>query len=239
MTIRSPTRSSPIRPTAPSSDAGGSLVYTPAAGFTGPDSFNYKAADDHSSESATTTLFLNVVTPEPPTCTPSPAATVRPNGFRFFFFNCQDAVDSPLTYVIDTPPARGTLSGDGDGRSFTAGSEEGDATFTWHAHSDFGNSAIQTQTITIDASSNTAPSCASPFAVTAKPGVERTFFLFCSDPEGDPLTYTKQSDPAHGTLTDSGGVLRYTASAGYTGPDSFTTAPPTGAAASRRSPPSR
>jgi VCBS repeat-containing protein len=44
-----------------------------------------------------------------------------------------------------------------------------------------------------------------------------------SDPDGNPLTATKLTNPAHGTLTFAGtGAFTYTPSADYFGPDSFT-----------------
>ena len=43
------------------SDAGGTLVYTSNAGYTGPDQFTYSAADDHGGTSAPTTMFVTVV----------------------------------------------------------------------------------------------------------------------------------------------------------------------------------
>ena len=124
--------------------------------------------------------------------------------------------------MIDSQPAHGTLSGSGQSRIFSAGPDEGDATFTWHAHGpNSGDSATQTQVVTIDADANTAPTCQASSS-NAKPGVQRTITPSCGDPEFDSLTYTKQSNPAHGTLTDTGGVLRYTADSGYLGADSFT-----------------
>ncbi|HEX2401217.1 MAG TPA: Ig-like domain-containing protein, partial [Mycobacterium sp.] len=43
-----------------------------------------------------------------------------------------------------------------------------------------------------------------------------------SDAEGDSLTFTVTSGPAHGTLSGSGANLTYTPDANYNGPDSFT-----------------
>jgi hypothetical protein len=45
--------------------------------------------------------------------------------------------------------------------------------------------------------------------------------LTASDPDGDPLTYTTTTSPAHGVLTGSAPNLTYTPNANYHGPDSF------------------
>ena len=125
--------------------------------------------------------------------------------------------------MIDSPPARGSLTGSGASRLFTAGGQQGDASFTWHAHSDAaGDSATQTQAITIDAGVNVAPACPASISVAAEAGVEQVVAPGCTDDDGDALSFAKQSEPAHGTLTDSGGVLRYTAAPLYDGTDSFT-----------------
>ena len=42
-----------------------------------------------------------------------------------------------------------------------------------------------------------------------------------SDANGDALSLAGFTQPAHGTLTNAGGVLTYTPAAGYAGPDSF------------------
>ncbi len=205
------------------SDSGGTLVYTPATGFTGPDQFNYKASDGHGGESAPATHHVDVTAPEPPTCAPSSPVVLRPNTSRAITFDCDDPSRGALSYVIDSPPARGTLSGSGAGRSYAAGATQGDATFTWHAHSTTaGDSATQTQVITVDASQNAAPVCPPSITVAAEAGQQQTVSPSCTDGDNDPLALSKQSEPQHGTLTDSGGVLRYTATTGYVGSDSFT-----------------
>ena len=157
------------------SDSGGTLVYTPAPGFTGPDQFNYKASDGHGGESAPATHHVDVSAPEPPTCAPSSPVVLRPNTSRSITFDCDDPSAGALSYVIDSPPARGTLSGSGAGRSYTAGATEGDATFTWHAHSTTaGDSATQTQVVTVDASQNAAPVCPPSITVAAEAGQQQT-----------------------------------------------------------------
>ena len=64
--------------------------------------------------------------------------------------------------------------------------------------------------------------CPPSITIAAEAGEQQTVSPSCTDGDSDPLTLSKQSEPQHGTLTDSGGVLRYTANAGYVGSDSFT-----------------
>ena len=236
------TRTAPEPQHGTATAANGVITYTPAAGYTGPDSFGYVANDGHGG-TTTNTYSVNVVTPPAPTCDSPAAISVRPGASRGLRADVHaeqpgDNADQQLplvrlqlqrpvrrrgsTYVIDSQPAHGTLSGSGQSRTLSAGPDEGDATFTWHAHGpNAGDSATQTQVVTIDADANTAPTCQASSS-NAKPGVQRTITPSCGDPEFDSLTYTKQSNPAHGTLTDTDGVLRYTADSGYLGADSFT-----------------
>jgi hypothetical protein len=58
--------------------------------------------------------------------------------------------------------------------------------------------------------------------LTASSSTAVTITLTATDEDGDPLTYTVVTGPAHGTLSGTGPDLTYTATAGYTGPDSFT-----------------
>jgi len=46
--------------------------------------------------------------------------------------------------------------------------------------------------------------------------------LFATDPDNDPLTYSVDTAPAHGTLTGTPPNLTYAPAQGYSGPDSFT-----------------
>ena len=63
----------------------------------------------------------------------------------------------------------------------------------------------------------------SPKRVATATASALDFAGVCSDPDGDPLVYARQSDPAHGTVTAGPSpTLSYTSAAGFTGADKFT-----------------
>lgn len=78
--------------------------------------------------------------------------------------------------------------------------------------------------IAVTCASNTAP-VAGPMTILTYLNNPVNGFLVGSDVDGDPLTYSKVTDPAHGalTITDaSTGAATYTPASGYVGSDSFT-----------------
>ncbi|MEO6412814.1 MAG: Ig-like domain-containing protein, partial [Pedococcus sp.] len=68
---------------------------------------------------------------------------------------------------------------------------------------------------------NRAPS-ASDVSVTTPEDTAAAVTLEGTDPDGDALTYTVTSSPAHGTLSGTAPNLTYTPAGDYSGPDSFT-----------------
>ena len=82
---------------------------------------------------------------------------------------------------------------------------------------DDNGSGTASTTIT---ASNRAPT-ASPQAVTTAEDTTASITLSGSDPDGDALSYTVVTPPAHGTLSGSGANRMYTPAANYNGPDSF------------------
>jgi hypothetical protein len=206
----------------------GKLSYTPTAGYEGPDSVLFTANDGHGGTSSPPNSWLiTVAPPTPPTCTAGAPLSVRPNQSKSVELHCTDNFGDPLTFKIQTQPTKGTLSPNGDSgnafRSYTAGGTVGGDSFTYFATSINGTATAVTRTITISTTANEVPTCASNsgFAESAATAVQKTLAPFCGDPDFDLLTYTKISEALHGTVSDAGGVLKYTSFAGYTGPDQF------------------
>ena len=71
------------------------------------------------------------------------------------------------------------------------------------------------------ATSNTAP-VANAQSVTTNEDTAKAITLTGSDADGDPLTYSVVTQPAHGTLSGTAPNLTYTPAANYNGADSFT-----------------
>ena len=222
--------------------ADGSFVYTPAADYSGPDSFTYKANDGTAeSNVATVSLTVTAVNDAPVAVADSystaedTALTVAAPGV---LANDTDADGNPLTAIKVTDPAHGTLTLNGDG-SFVytpAADYSGPDSFTYKANDGTAESNVATVSLTVTAV-NDAPvavadsySTAEDTALTvAAPGV----LANDTDADGNPLTAIKVTDPAHGTLTLNGdGSFSYTPAADYSGADSFTYKASDGAAES-------
>ena len=218
-------------------NADGSFIYTPTVGYSGADSFTYKASDGATNSNvATVTLTVNAVDIAPVAVndmygvhqdtprTVAPAAGVLTND--------TDAEGDPLTAVKVSDPAHGVVTLNADG-SFvytpTAGYSGVDS-FTYKANDGAAGAAadsnVATVTLTVNAV-NVAPVAVNdaysthedtPLTVPA-PGV----LANDTDTEGDPLTAIKVSDPAHGVVTlNADGSFTYTPTANYSGADSFT-----------------
>ncbi len=218
-------------------NADGSFSYTPEAGFTGSDSFTYKA-NDGAGDGNVVAVSLTV-TPEDAgtpieaaddsyTTAAETALTVDVAGG--VLANDVDAEGDPLTAAVLAGPANGTLTLNADG-SFSyvpnAGFSGSDS-FTYEATDGTNVSNAATVSITVEAAAeNTRPNAGNdsytvdsgePLEVPADQGVLGDD----SDPEGDAITAVLFSGPEHGTLTLSAdGSFTYTADEGYVGLDSF------------------
>jgi VCBS repeat-containing protein len=213
-------------------NADGSFAYTPAADFNGSDSFSYRASDGtFASNLATVTITVGAVNDAPTAATDAystgedTALTVAAPGV---LANDSDPDGDGLHTVLGSAPSHGILSLDADG-SFIytpAADYNGSDSFTYRASDGALESNQATVMITITAS-NDGPTAAGDAYTTAEdttltigaPGV----LANDTDPDGDTLSATVASPPAHGSLSlNADGSFTYTPAADFNGGDSFT-----------------
>ncbi|MGE2732340.1 Ig-like domain-containing protein [Mycolicibacterium vaccae] len=155
--------------------------------------------------------------------------------------NDSDADADVLTVTGHTEAANGLVTLNADG-SFTytplagfAGTDTftytvADATSPWHVHSlaslfRGGHEAVATVTITVAPTIpvNRAPLAADDDASTkVNTPIQINVLANDADPDGDNLTLTALSTPAHGTVSFNGAIVTYTPAPDYHGGDTFT-----------------
>jgi hypothetical protein len=202
------------------SGTGASRTYTPVANYHGPDSFTFKVNDGtEDSTEATVSITISSVNDAPVAMAGS--AATKEDTAAAVTLGATDVEGDTLTYTVVAGPAHGTLTGLGASRTYTpAANYHGPDSFTFKVNDGTEDSTEATVSITIS-SVNDAPVAMAGSAMTAEE-TSVAVTLGATDVEGDTLTYTVVSGPAHGTLTGSGASRLYTPAANYHGLDSFT-----------------
>jgi VCBS repeat-containing protein len=207
----------------------GSFSYTPNSGFTGSDSFTYKA-DDGVAQSNTASVTLNVhSTNHSPVANNDSYSThhdtvlvVDPSGV---LGNDTDADNDVLTSILVSGASHGTVNLYGDGSfDYTPNANyAGTDSFTYKANDGTADSNTATVMIAI---TNTPP-VAKNDNYGVQPGVTLNVAANGvlgndTDADGDTLTAVLASGPSNGTLTlNNDGSFSYTPNSGFTGIDRF------------------
>ena len=208
----------------------GSFLYTPAAGFTGMDSFMYLAND------GTTTSMLAAVTLQIDGAGSAPVAVddsftgsedgvLNIGSTEGLLANDTDAEGDPLTATLVAGPTSGTLALNDDG-SFTYipnADFSGSDSFTYTATDGAGVSNVATVNITIEGVNDLPVSQNDAFTTDEDTALAGTSVLANdTDADGDPLTAELVSDVQHGTLVlNSDGTFNYTPDENFNGIDGF------------------
>jgi hypothetical protein len=203
------------------SSSGGTITYTPNPGFSGVDQFDYTLSDGHGG-TGTARITVTVANGVPVARTDT--VTVSSNASTPIDVTANDADPNgdPLTVTIDTPPAHGTATVSGGRVIYTPNvGHHGPDTFHYTINDGRGGTAGASVNVTV---LNMAP-IARPDSIATDSATPVTIQVLDndSDPNGDPISVSATTVPAHGTVVrKSDGTLVYTPAAGFVGIDTFT-----------------
>jgi hypothetical protein len=205
---------------------GGTITYTPAAGFAGTDRFTY-SIDDGRGGSATAAVTITIAPPanQPPVAFDDTATTVTDQPVDIAVLNNDNDPDGdPLTIASVTSPANGTATINGTLVTYTPAFRfAGTDTFNYTISDGRGGTSTATVTVTVAPPANQPPIAVND-AATATVGQPVTVDVLAndSDPDGDPLSVIGVTQPANGAVKIVGNQIVYLAARGFTGFDNFT-----------------
>jgi hypothetical protein len=206
------------------------LIYTPAANYSGPDSFTFQASDGFAaSNNATVSIAVTAIN-DPPVAV-SATLTTSEDTTAPVALAASDIDSGNLTFNIVAGPAHGTLTGVAPNLVYTpAANYSGPDSFSFQASD--GMVASNNATVSIAVTAINDPPVAVGATLTTSEDTAAPVALAASDIDSGNLTFNIVAGPAHGTLTGVAPNLVYKPAANYSGPDSFSFQASDGAAAS-------
>ncbi|OMP77848.1 tandem-95 repeat protein, partial [[Flexibacter] sp. ATCC 35208] len=200
----------------------GTYTYVPTADYNGTDGFTVLVSDGNGGTATiTVNITINPVNDNPsgPDTNEDTNEDVALNGY----VTATDVDGDAVIYSKGADPAHGTVVVNSDGTyTYTpATNYNGPDSFTIALSDGNGGTGTITVNITVHPV-NDAP-VGGTFTEETNEDVALTSQVTGTDVDGDVLTYTKATDPAHGTVVvNSDGTYTYTPATNYNGADSFT-----------------
>ena len=208
-------------------NANGTWAYTPGASYIGSDLFTFKA-NDGQADSNTATINLTVSAVNHAPVATNGSASGNEDTVISGQAAASDQDGNTLTYslVADGQHGHVVIGANGSFSYTPTANYNGPDSFTFKANDGLVDSNVATESLTI-AAVNDPPVANADTASVASGGVLNipvaTLLANDTDVDGDALSVTGVALGAtpHGTVQLSGGVVTYTPTAGYSGPDSF------------------
>jgi hypothetical protein len=208
-------------------------TYTPAAGFSGVDSFTYSITSAAGGTATATVTVIVTHVNHPPTALDDAAMTRADRTIKIHVLaNDSDPDGDKLSIASITTAAHGGVAIDSTSKTLRYipnGNFNGPDHFTYTVTDGHGGSATASVSVTVTPV-NDRPTAMQLTATTAEE-TPVSIGLAGTDPEGDALTFAA-GQPQHGSLTGTAPNLVYHPVQNYFGTDSFTYTASDGARAS-------
>ena len=210
------------------------VTYTPNPGFSGTDSFTYKATDGQgvSSNIATVTITVNATqNNQPPTANNLNIQTNTGTPIPITLTGTDPIPGDTLKFSVVANPQHGTLTAPTTNSvTYTPNTGfSGPDSFTYKATTKNGraggvDSNIATVTMTVNAPPPPPPPTADNKTIQTNAGTSVGITLTGTDTiPNDVLKFSVIGNPQHGNLTNpTSNTVTYTPNTGFSGPDSFT-----------------
>ncbi len=205
--------------------ATGAYTYTPGANFNGSDVFSVEVADGNGGL-ATQTVTVGV-TPvnDAPAADAAVALATQEDVAVSGQVVASDVDGDTLSYSLAQGPVHGALALDAatGAYTYTPGANFNGADVFSVEVAD-GNGGLATQTVTVGVTPvNDAPAADAAVALATQEDVAVSGQVVASDVDGDTLGYSLAQGPVHGALVldAATGAYTYTATANYSGSDTF------------------
>ena len=200
--------------------------YVPANGYTGSDSFQFRARDPQGATSdATVNITVGGGAQNSPPGAHNQHVNTSKNKSTAITLTASDADGDPLAFSIASSPSHGSLSGSAPNVTYSpANGYVGNDSFTFKVD-DGTTSANGTVSITVTDTPqdpSNKPPTATDESLSTSQDTPSQITLKGSDPDGDALTFSVTGTPSHGSLSGSPPSLTYTPNGGFNGADSIT-----------------
>ncbi|MEO8683834.1 MAG: Ig-like domain-containing protein, partial [Devosia sp.] len=204
----------------------GTLTYTPAVGYLGPDSFTYAISDGNGGTaigtvnvSVNATNAIPVANPDTVVLNEDTPTIVAVLG------NDTDADGHALSVTAVGTPLHGAVVINQNGTvTFTpTANYSGTDTFSYTISDGHGGTSSASVNLTINPVNDAPVATVDTGAVETGNSVILNVLANDTDVESNPLTVTGVSTPAHGAIViNQNNTITYTPVVGYVGPDTFT-----------------
>lgn len=204
--------------------SGADVTYTAAADFSGTDELPFKVWDGTVySNTAVATIVVEETADKSPRAYDGVVTTDLDTAVDVVL-QADDPNNDTLTYIIVNEPKHGILSGTGETRTYSpASGYSGSDRLIFRAHDGKSSSNAAKVHINIQpAAPNHAPIVPDSVLAVTQQDTPAAIEIQASDQDGDTLTYTIVSQPAHGLLSGTAPDLTYTPASGFSGSDIFT-----------------